>query len=226
MVRLEQKLGQPNRLLSSELANKARNEGISLLELKEATARIITTRAHFDDLDKTLATVAVKFAVVDNIPINQSADLVMRLAYDLEMGSDALKMLGEAAEAAKQTPNLTGAGGVQLVIDMTPYWNQLHRLTGRPLGKIVLEKAATVLTVQKILYTTYPGDPDPAKVLLRATGLSPEGLTDEKAQATSQLFSASEWASIVNRFNRGEPDVVFKQMHSRLAADFKQIDGR
>src|SRR5437870_3713766 len=106
MVRLAQKLGQPDRILSQELAELAGKEGMILSELKQVASRIITTRAKFDDVDKMLASDAVKFADLEEIPVEQSADLVIQVAYDLQLGSDARVILAEAREAAKKTPGL------------------------------------------------------------------------------------------------------------------------
>jgi hypothetical protein len=222
MLRLEFKLGQPDRALGRELSELADKDGVSLSNLKQAATAIITTRAKFDDMDKILASNAVKFAVLDNIPVEQSADLSAQLAYDLELGSDALDITGFAWEAAKKTPNLKGITGVQLVVDMKPYWNQVHRLTGRTLKEVVLEKGPIAMTIQKVLYALYPGDPALANRLLRGCGLSSELLEDGYAQATSRLFSAPEWASIVDRFQRGETDVIANELRSRMAALEKQ----
>jgi hypothetical protein len=214
MVRLAFKLGQPDRVLTDELSQLANQEEMSISSLKQATSRIIDTRAKFDAVDKTLAVDAVKFAMVEDIPIERSADLVTEVAYDLELGRDAVNVLSAGIKAEEKTPNLKGADAVQLVIDMKPYWSQVHRLTGSAVRAIVLDKAPVVMAIQKILYRTYPSDPRVAKNLLGRCGLSGELLTFESSYriGSALQFSPAAWTSLVDRFHRGEVDVIFNEV--------------
>jgi hypothetical protein len=224
MLRLEQKLGQPDRNLSRELSELASQDDLSLSDLKQAATTIVTTRARFDNSDTVLAKFAVMFGDVEDIPIARSTNLLLQLADDLELGTDAPNILNMARSSSKATPNRTAVDAVQLVVDMKPYWKQVHELTGRPLKTIVLEKASNVMAIQTVLYRMYPGDPALASRFLRGSGLSPELLEDQYVQVTSRLYDASDWASIVDRFQRGETDVIFNELRSQILAYGKRTE--
>ena len=218
MLRLEMRLGEPHRILSRELLELSEKEKVDIFDLQHAATEIVTTRARFGDLDKNLAVEAVKFAHVEGVPVERSTDLVTRAAYDLDWGEDAPKILSWGIDATEGTPNLRAADAIQVILDMAPYWKQAHQLTGRSVREISLDKAPTVFAIQKVLYQICSNDPSLAKQLLRRFGLSDQLLTAENSYhiGAAGQWAPAEWASLVDRYQRGEVDVIFNAVRDRL----------
>ena len=72
--------------------------------------------------------------------------------------------------------------------------------------------------IQTVLYRMYPGDPEKASRFLRGSGISPALLDDQYVQVLSRPHDADDWASIVNRFQRGETDVIFNELRAQILA--------
>jgi hypothetical protein len=219
LLRLAQRINQPNRVLSQELAELAAKNRVTVSELKQSAGRIIVKAAKFDDDDKALAVSSIQFAQLEGIPIDQSTDLAVQLAYDLELGGPgALTVLQMAHEAVKGTPTMTAADGVQLILEMKPYLLRVHELTGHTLKDVVLDKSALILAVDKLSYMTFHGDSPKVNKLLRACGLSSELMTFQNSWNVGQVmgYGAPEWANIIDRYQRGEADLVLRLMIQKL----------